>query len=794
MCILPKFAKVLTLLSLGFLSTQALAQNFCSTTGHSGNSKKETGSYAPGSIGQYDYQLWYDHANSASATFYENGSMSCAFSGAGDYLCRMGLQFNSNKTYDQMGGDIMAEFKLVKKNISGVDYSYVGVYGWMEGVSGAPNGLVEYYVVDNTLAQYMPGDWVGNVKKGDYTIDGAVYTVYRNTRTGPAIGGQGNKEFHQYFSIRKSARDCGTINVSAHIKKWKELGMADGKLYEAKVLGEAGSNGGGVSGEADFPVAKVYIANGTNPTSSSSGTNPTSSSAVVNPVDVTNIPGTVELENFATNGGDEVTVYGNIVGEIKPNAWLEYPISVTSAGVYNVELLAARQDDQSRTTTVDISVDGKAVASITGILTNGWDDFDSFTGETTNLTAGSHTLRVTFTGGYVNVDNLKFTKKSTTSSSSVKQSSSSSVPPSSSSAQQSSSSVKPSSSSQAPVVVATLPGAVEFEDYQSTGGADLTKNATSLGTINPGAWVEYTVDFTSAGYYDFEVMAARQDNDGNKSYLTIAIDGTDIGTVTDILTTSWTDFQPFSGTSTKEIAAGEHTLRVTFDYGWIDADKITFTKREISSSSEEPPSSSSVEPPPSSSSVVPPSSSSVEPPPSSSSEVSPSSSSVEPPPSSSSEVPPSSSSVEPPPSSSSEVIVSSSGSVEPPLSSSSEEIASSASIAVLYSSSSLTNIAVLDSTVLDSTIMNNNGPVQLVYGPVVQMDPVVNQTTEAIGNIRMTLSDRSVRVFDVQGRNLGQVRVAAGTSLEDALFAKFHRPGIYLVKQGSRMMKVRVSR
>ena len=90
--------------------------------------------------------------------------------------------------------------------------------------------------------------------------------------------------------------------------------------------------------------------------------------------------------------------------------------------------------------------------------------------------------------------------------------------------------------------------------------------------------------------------------------------------------------------------------------------------------------------------------------------------------------------------------------------------------------------------------MNNNGPVQLVYGPVVQVEPVVNQTTEAIGNIRMTRTDRNVQVFDVQGRNLGRVSVAAGTSLEDALFAKFHRPGIYLVKQGSRMMRVRVSR
>ena len=448
MRVLPKFAKMLTLLSLGFLSTQALAQNFCSTTGHSGTGRTVSGSYVTGSVGNYDFQLWYDHAQSGSATFYNEGSMSCSFQGAGDYLCRMGLQFNSDKTYDQLGGDIMAEFKLVKQNISGVGYSYVGVYGWMEGVSGAPNGLVEYYVVDNTLAQYMPGDWVGDTKKGDYTIDGAVYTVYRNTRFGPAIGGNNDREFHQYFSVRKSARDCGTINVSAHIKKWKELGMADGKLYEAKVLGEAGctGNGCGVSGTADFPVARVYIGNGSTPTSSSSVNNPASSSSAVNPVAVTNIPGTVELENFATSGGDEVTVYGNIVGEIKPGAWLEYPVSVTSAGIYTVDLLAARQDDQNRTTTVDISVDGKAVASITGILTTGWNDYDSFTAETTNLTAGSHTLRVTFTGGYVNVDNLQFTKKTTASSSSAKQSSSS-ANQSSSSVKQSSSSAKLSSSS-----------------------------------------------------------------------------------------------------------------------------------------------------------------------------------------------------------------------------------------------------------------------------------------------------------------------------------------------------------
>ena len=523
------------LLSLGLFTSQALAQteSFCSATGHSGTSKTETGSYAPGSIGQYDYQLWYDHANSASATFYSDGSMSCKFSGAGDYLCRSGLQFNSDKTYDQMGGDIIAEYKLVKKNISGVDYSYVGVYGWMEGVQGAPNGLVEYYVVDNTLSQWMPGDWVGNKKVAEnVSIDGGTYTVYRNTRTGPAIGGNSDREFYQYFSIRNSMRDCGTINVSAHIKKWKELGLADGKLYEAKVLGEAGANGGGVSGEADFPHAVVYISNGTTPTSSAS-TNPTSSAST----------------------------------------------------------------------------------------------------------------------------------------------------PTSSAAQN-----QPS--------VGTLPGTIEFEDYQSTGGADLTKNGTTLGSINPGAWVEFGVDVSYTGTYEVEVLAARKDADGNKSNLTISIDGKDVGSISDILTDDWSDFKPFTGTTTN-IDAGKHTLRVTFDYGWLDVDNIKFTAKDVNMSSKYEPPTSSASAPTSSGSVAP----------------------------------------------------ASNGSTTP---------------------------------ANNGTNPSNNG--------------AGNEAPEAIGNIHMSLSTMDMQVFDVQGRSLGRVRVNAGVSLEETLFAKFHKSGIYLVKQGSQLTKVRVIR
>ena len=575
------------LLFFGLFTTQALAQDFCNATGHTGQSEHLNYNHV-GTIGDKGYELWCDSkTTTCEATFYADGSMSCQFQGADDYLCRSGLMLQSQgKTYDQLGGDVYAEYKLVKGDSRGVDYSYVGVYGWMENVPGAPSGLVEYYIVDNTLSQWMPGDWVGDTKIAEgVTIDGGTYNVYRNTRYGPSIGG--DTQFYQYFSVRSDKRDCGTINISAHMRKWEELGLKMGQLYEARVLGEAGSNNGNAaSGSIDFPYANVFIGNGSTPNSSSS------------------------------------TV-------------------------------------------------------------------------------------------------------------------------------QSSASVVSSSSNSVPVVVVNLPGSIEFEDYQD-GGGKFESIGDGLGSIDPNAWVEYSVNFTSAGYYDFVVRAAREDNNGNKSYLTISVDGEDIGTVSNILTTGWGDYGDFSGSSTKQVTAGNHTLRVTFDYGYINADKITFTKRTTPSSSSVKPSSSSVVPP-SSSSVVP-SSSSVVPP--SSSSVVPSSSSVVPP--SSSSVVPSSSSVEPPPSS---------NSVEPPPSSNSMEILPSSDSVNPFSSAAIE---------FSST---SNG-----------------EYLESIGSIHLSLSDRDLQVFDMQGRVLGRVRVAAGTSIEDALFAKFHRSGIYLVKQGRRMMKVRVSR
>ena len=249
-----------TILKFGLIATcvltaNAFAQDFCNTTTHSGESV-EVSTNKVGTIGDVGYELWNEGGNGGSATFYSDGSLNCKMTGAKDYLCRTGLAFNSDKTHEEIG-HMKADFKLVKSGLSGIDYSYIGIYGWTR------EPLVEWYIVDNTGSQYMPGSWVAQrasaKNHGDFEIDGAQYTVYEGDRTSYSIDGD-NKYFKQYFSVRKTPRDCGTIDITAHFKKWEELGLKMGKMHEAKILGEAGSTKGpNARGEYDFPYAKVYI-------------------------------------------------------------------------------------------------------------------------------------------------------------------------------------------------------------------------------------------------------------------------------------------------------------------------------------------------------------------------------------------------------------------------------------------------------------------------------------------------------------------------------------------------------
>jgi len=205
--------------------------------GHEGSGKVDNGrdnQSATGKVGNspYHYEIWYQGGNN-SMTSYDNGTFTAKWSGTNDFLARVGFKYNEDKSHEDLG-PIDAYFNWKKSGNAG-GYNYIGIYGW------TVDPLVEYYIVDDWFSE--PGPNLLGQKKGEFTVDGATYEIYQNQRNNaPSI--KGNATFPQYFSKRKGARSCGHIDITAHFKKWESLGMKMGKMYEAKVLVEAGGGSG----------------------------------------------------------------------------------------------------------------------------------------------------------------------------------------------------------------------------------------------------------------------------------------------------------------------------------------------------------------------------------------------------------------------------------------------------------------------------------------------------------------------------------------------------------------------
>lgn len=409
---------------------QGMAQD-CPTTPLTGGTKFTTNgaNYITGNSG-YHYELWRDGSSGSMTVFGVDAAFKADWNNSGDFLARVGLKMDESKTYDKYG-NIVADYTYTKTGTGG-GYSFIGIYGW------TVDPLVEYYIVDdwypNSYGNSPPTG--GGTLKGEFTIDGAQYKIYTFTRVNmPSI--KGTQTFPQFFSVRQTPRQCGQISVSEHFKKWASLNLQMGKMYEAKLLLEAGGGTGTINYTKASIVANASTVSSVTPGSSSRVTLSSSSAIPVSQnaySSVATIPGTVEAENYdlggedvayhdddASNQGsayrtDGVDIVGNatdgyMVGYTIAGEWLEYSVNVLNAGAYDWEALVASNADGKR---LHVLLDG--IMELTGSVaipnTGGWDTYGTVTGVTPNLSAGPHTLRIVIDDSYINIDKLTFSSPS----------------------------------------------------------------------------------------------------------------------------------------------------------------------------------------------------------------------------------------------------------------------------------------------------------------------------------------------------------------------------------------------
>jgi endo-1,4-beta-xylanase len=226
------------------------AVSTCPTATPLTGGKKYCSNSSGTAVGNYTYEIWAEgNGSSCMNVFGIDANFSATWTNVEDFLARVGLTFDRSKTPAQIG-TLSADFSETKTGNTGL--VYVGIYGW------TVDPLREYYILDDwgtTKPAGVASDGTPRDNVGTITVDGAIYDVWKKTRTNkPAITGD-NKTFDQYFSIRQSARQCGHISISEHFSKWIGLGLQLGKLVESKLLLEAQDS----SGTVDFTTAKVVV-------------------------------------------------------------------------------------------------------------------------------------------------------------------------------------------------------------------------------------------------------------------------------------------------------------------------------------------------------------------------------------------------------------------------------------------------------------------------------------------------------------------------------------------------------
>ncbi|KAJ4291766.1 hypothetical protein N0V90_009661 [Kalmusia sp. IMI 367209] len=174
------------------------------------------------------FTLYNDNHAGATYTEYNSGQFQLGWTTSVEFLSGKGYKGQTPKTLTWSG-----YFSATG------DYT-MAVYGW------TTNPVTEWYIVEqHGTGTSGNGDTLGHVD-----TDGGVYDVYdlfyQNV---PEI--YGVTSFHQYWSVRRSARTTGSVTTGNHFQSWKNLGLDPGYSVFQVVTAEGFSG----TGYLDFTVS-----------------------------------------------------------------------------------------------------------------------------------------------------------------------------------------------------------------------------------------------------------------------------------------------------------------------------------------------------------------------------------------------------------------------------------------------------------------------------------------------------------------------------------------------------------
>ena len=210
-------------------------------SGNSGGNRSLSGS-------PYGYEIWAAGGSDNKLIWYGpdqrgGAAFRAEWNYPNDFLGRVGYFWNQGKPYTYYK-NVYCDFKFTRSaNGTAGSYSYIGIYGWSK------DPMIEWYIVEDWFGSGIIGPSSmggGATKKGEFTVDGETYFIYQATRPAGSGNIEGSREpFPQFFSVRQTRRQSGTVSITEHFKEWERIGMVLGtNMYEAKFLVEAGGGKG----------------------------------------------------------------------------------------------------------------------------------------------------------------------------------------------------------------------------------------------------------------------------------------------------------------------------------------------------------------------------------------------------------------------------------------------------------------------------------------------------------------------------------------------------------------------